>query len=92
MKQMFLEFMEGLPNRLREIRAALDENDPNRLGRLAHNLKGVVLNFNAEPLAGVALAIEELSSREDLTDARLLVDRLDAHAGRLADFWSAEGF
>jgi len=92
MKQMFLEFMEGLPNRLREIRAALDENDPNRLGRLGHNLKGVTLNFNAAPLAAAALAIEQLAAREDLTDARSLIDRLDAEAARLADFWSAEGF
>ena len=92
MKQMFLEFMEGLPQRQREIHAALDENDPNRLGRLAHNLKGVTLNFNAGPLAAAALSIEQLAAREDLTNARALVDRLDAEAARLADFWSAEGF
>jgi PAS domain S-box-containing protein len=92
MKELFLEFMAGLPNRLREIRAALNENDPNRLGRLAHNLKGVTLNFNAAPLAAAALAIEQLSTREELTDAPRLVDNLDAEAGRLADFWSANGY
>jgi PAS domain S-box-containing protein len=92
MKQMFLEFKDGLPNRLREIHAALDENDPSRLGRLAHNLKGVALNFNADPLADAALAIEKLSSSEDLTEAHTLVDHLDAEASRLVDFWSAEGF
>lgn len=92
MKQMFLEFKDGLPNRLREIHVAMDENDPNRLGRLAHNLKGVALNFNADPLVDAALAIEKLSSSEDLTEARSLVDHLDAEASRLVDFWSAEGF
>jgi CheY-like chemotaxis protein/HPt (histidine-containing phosphotransfer) domain-containing protein len=92
MKELFLEFMAGLPNRLRDIHAALNENDPNRLGRLAHNLKGVALNFNAAPLAAAALAIEQLSAHAGLTDAPPLVDRLDAEAARLADFWSANSF
>ena len=92
MKQMFLEFMQGLPERLREIHTALDENDSKRLARLAHNLKGVSLNVDAAPLARAALEIEQLSAREDLTGALLLVDHLDAEAGRLADFWSTEGF
>jgi two-component system sensor histidine kinase/response regulator len=92
MKQMFLEFLDGLPNRLREIHAALKENDVNCLGRLAHNLKGMALNFNADPLADAALAIEKLSSSEDLTEARALVEHLDAEASRLNDFWSAGEF
>ncbi len=86
MMQMFLEFMDGLPDRLREIRAALDGNDPSRLGRLAHNLKGMALNFDARPLANAALEIEQLINCGESNGARLYVDRLDAEAGRLREF------
>ena len=92
MQQIFLEFMDGLPKRLQEMHAALDENDLNRLARLAHNLKGVALNFNAAPLADAAFEIEKLFISETLTDTRLLVERLDAEASRLTEFRSALGF
>jgi two-component system sensor histidine kinase/response regulator len=92
MKQMFLEFMQGLPARLREIHDALNKNDLNRLGRLAHNLKGVTLNFNAEPLAAAAFALEQLAAREELTGAPVLVEELDQAADRLYEFCSTAGF
>jgi two-component system sensor histidine kinase/response regulator len=89
MKQMFLEFMQGLPARLREIHDALNKADPNRLGRLAHNLKGVTLNFDAEPLAAIARALEQLASRDELTGAPALVEQLDKAAEQLREFYSA---
>jgi CheY-like chemotaxis protein/HPt (histidine-containing phosphotransfer) domain-containing protein len=92
MKEMLLEFMSGLPNRLKEIRAALEENDANRLGRLAHNLKGAILNFNAEPMANASIALERIASREDLSEARPLVDQLEAEAARLNAYRESEGY
>ena len=90
MNEMFAEFMHGLPERLREIHESFDENDCKRLSRLAHNLKGVALNFDAAPLAGAALEIEKLTGLDDLAEARPLVDRLDAEAGRLQKIASGD--
>jgi len=86
MKTMLLEFKEHLPERLEAIHLALDKGDANSLGRLAHNLKGISLNFSAEPIASLALRLEELGKREDLTDAPVLVSQMDAEVGRLIEY------
>ena len=86
MMEMFKEYSDHLPQRVDEIHAALKDGDANRLGRLAHNLKGVSLNFSADPIAAVSLGLEELSKREDLTDAPELVAQLDKEVRRLKEF------
>jgi PAS domain S-box-containing protein len=91
MMTMFKEYKDHLPDRLQEIRVALKDADASRLGRLAHNLKGISLNFSAEAVADIALKLEEAGRREDLTDAPALVARLDAEIQRLEEFLSANG-
>jgi len=88
MMEMFREYKDHLRGRIDEIYAALNDHDANRLCRLAHNLKGVSLNFSADPLAAVALKLEELGRREDLTDAPALVAQLDAETQRLEAYLS----
>ncbi|MBI1793740.1 MAG: response regulator [Chloroflexi bacterium] len=88
MKEMFQEFKDHIPERMDEIRAALQSGNAGVLGRLAHNLKGVSLNFSAEPLANTALQIEELCRHEDLTNAPALVAQLGTEAGRLVEYLS----
>jgi HPt (histidine-containing phosphotransfer) domain-containing protein len=75
-----------LPGRLEEIRQALDKIDASTLGRLAHNLKGISLNFSAEPIAAISLRLEELGKREDLTDAPHLVAQLDIEVHRFIEY------
>jgi CheY-like chemotaxis protein/HPt (histidine-containing phosphotransfer) domain-containing protein len=91
MMEMFQEYRAHLGARVEEIHAAWQEGDASRLGRLAHNLKGVSLNFNADPLANAALKLEELGRREDLTDAPALVAQLDAEVGRLEEYLVENG-
>ncbi len=88
MMELCGEFVAGLPGRLVEIRKAMQAGDPNSLGRLGHNLKGVALNFSAEPLAGLALKIEELGKREDLTNAPALLQELEAAARSLQEYFA----
>jgi len=92
MMEMFKEYKDHLRGRMDEIHAALNDHDANRLCRLAHNLKGISLNFSADPLAEVALKLEDLGRREDLTDAPALVAQLDAEARRLEEYLSAHLF
>jgi len=86
MAAMLKEYRDHLPARLTEIHAAVQDGDAGRLGRLAHNLKGISLNFSADPIADLALKLEELGRAEDLTNAPALIAQLDVEVRRLEDF------
>ncbi len=87
MMDMCREFIEGLPGRMADIDSACRAQDADRLGRLAHNLKGVALNFSATPLASASIQIEELSKTEDLAEAPRLVRELKTAASGLRDYF-----
>lgn len=91
MIEMFKEYRDHLPARLVEIHAALQDGDVSRLGRLAHNLKGISLNFSADAVAEIALKLEEMGKREDVTDAPAWVAKLDAEVQRLQDYLTELG-
>jgi HPt (histidine-containing phosphotransfer) domain-containing protein len=91
MMDMFKQYKEQLRERVTEIHSALQDQDANRLARLAHNLKGVSLNFSANPLASITLSLEEICKREDLTHAPHLVAQLEAEAQRLTDYLTKHG-
>jgi CheY-like chemotaxis protein/HPt (histidine-containing phosphotransfer) domain-containing protein len=91
MMAMLKEYKDHLPGRLDEIRKAAQNADASNLSRLAHNLKGISLNFNADAVADIALKLEEMGKREDLTGALVLVDRLDAEAHRLEEYLASNG-
>ena len=86
MWSLLRQYHEQLPERVGEIRAAVEANDSNRLARLAHNLKGVSLNFSADLLANFALGLEETAKRDDLSKAHNLVSQLELEALRLSEF------
>ena len=91
MMEMFKQYKDQLRERVTEIHSALEDQDANRLARLAHNLKGVSLNFSANTLANITLGLEEICKREDLTHAPLLVAQLEAEAHRLTDYLTNNG-
>ena len=91
MMTMFTEFKDHLPERLQEIQAAVQDGDAARLTRVAHNLKGVALNFSAEAVAEITRKLEEMGKREDLTHAPTLVAQLDGEVHRLEQFLTANG-
>ena len=92
MKEMFKQYKEQLPERIIEIQTAVQDKDANRLARLAHNLKGVSLNFSADPLSHVALNLEEISKHKDLTNAPVLVEQLESEARRVIEYLSDNGY
>ncbi len=91
MMTMFSQYKEQLGERVNEIHSALQDRDANRLALLAHNLKGVSLNFSADRLANIILHLEEICKREDLTEAPGLVAQLEAEAQRVQDYLSVNG-
>jgi two-component system, sensor histidine kinase and response regulator len=91
MMEMFKEYKAHLPVRLKEIQEALQASDAGRLGRLAHNLKGVSLNFSADAVADVALKLEEMGKHEDLRGAPTLITQLDLEIRRLEEYLVKNG-
>jgi PAS domain S-box-containing protein len=86
--EMSDEFINSLPVRISEIKAALQTGDANQLSRLAHNLKGISLNFCAEPLANIAARLENYGAQENMSAAASFMDHLDTEAKRLEAFLS----
>jgi PAS domain S-box-containing protein len=86
MEEMFTVFKNGLPDRLAEMQAALEENNANKLARLAHNLKGTCLNFGTEPLATLSLEIEEMGKHEDIQFASAALKQMQDEIQRLLNY------
>ncbi len=55
---------------------AIDENDPTRLTRAAHSLKGSSSQFGAVALQAIALEMELLAKAEDIEQAKCLLAEL----------------
>jgi CheY-like chemotaxis protein len=81
--EMCRDLLAHMPERINTMKIALDSNDGNTLFRMGHNLKGVAANFNAGPLIRAAQQIEVLGQREDITDARVLVEKIEFETERL---------
>jgi two-component system, sensor histidine kinase and response regulator len=90
MMELCQEFVTGLPQRMSEICGALGDHNAFTLGRLAHNLKGVCLNFSAEPMASLAGHIEEMCRREDLSNGLALVSELKVAAKSFEEYFASQ--
>jgi two-component system, sensor histidine kinase and response regulator len=62
-------FLEEYPALMQEIRTAVHTNDPVRLERAAHSLKGSVANFGARDATAAALTMESIGRQNRMTDA-----------------------
>ncbi len=71
-------FLEEYPGLMQEIRAAVAQNDPVRLERAAHSLKGSVANFGAREATAAALAMETIGRQNRMSDAPAALRLLEA--------------
>ncbi len=71
------------PQRLAEIRSAIEAHDCMLLRRAAHTLKGSSAYFGAEPLTQAALALEQLGKAESFAGAAETVEKLEQELTRL---------
>jgi len=90
MNEMAREFRDHLPTRRDEFDTALEAGDINAIARLAHNLKGVSLNFNAKPLAEAAARLELCGKQERLEDAPALIEEVENEIKRLQKYLDSE--
>ena len=88
MLEMCRDFRDHLPKRVEELLFALRGVDINLLTRQAHTLKGVALNFNADYLAKLSARLEECCRNESLTEASVLVEKIEKEAVRVGEYLS----
>ncbi len=62
-------FLTDAPNRLAEVRTALEQGDPNRLQIAAHSLKGAAGYVGADRTSAQAHKLEDLGRRGELSQA-----------------------
>jgi CheY-like chemotaxis protein len=90
MMEMCQEFKDHLPQRVTEFRDALNAGEINKLGRLAHNLKGLSMNFNAGPLSSLAAKIEICGKENNLAEASALVEQIALEITRVVEYLSQQ--
>ncbi len=76
-------FRADHPNLLSALREALNSSDGASFMRAAHSLKGMLLNFQSEPTAAIARALEEKGRSGDLSGAGPLIEELAAGLAHL---------
>jgi HPt (histidine-containing phosphotransfer) domain-containing protein len=71
-------FVDDYPRTLSEIRGAIQQSDPESLGKAAHTLKGAVSNFGAHSAVQAALTLEDMAKNKDMTGAVTALENLEA--------------
>ena len=79
-------FVEHIQSRVDDLRVAVQAGDRETLMRDSHNLKGVAASFSAVPLANLAAELEASSRQDDLSNAAIVVDRIQVEADRLREY------
>lgn len=78
-------FLDDYPNSMRAIESAVQSQDPPKLERAAHTLKGAVANFGAEAVVNEAFRLECLGRSGDLSAASESLSRLHNVIRKLED-------
>ncbi len=89
--EMSRDYVAGFPDRIKDLRTALEARNANDFSRHAHNLKGVSANFSAAPVTKICTELETLGREDDLTSAPGLLDRLEFETRRLVKFLNEAG-
>ena len=71
------DFASSLPEEAANMHAALENQQFDRFSFLAHKLKGVAANFNANKLTTLAKQLDESGKAEDLEESQQLLTELD---------------
>lgn len=76
-------FLEDVPRRIAKLRAACAAGDAAELHKMAHSLKGSAGNIGASALFAICRQLDDRGRSGDLTDAKRLVDALEADYARV---------
>jgi HPt (histidine-containing phosphotransfer) domain-containing protein len=76
-------FLQDVPRRLARLRASCGSGDAVELHKTAHSLKGSAGNIGARAMFAICRQLDDHGRAGDLTDAKRLVDALDAEFARV---------
>jgi PAS domain S-box-containing protein len=83
MDQIFTAFVVDSVERIRALRKALSESDPELMRSAAHALRGASANVGALHTAEIALRLERKGNDEDMNGSAALVDQLEEEFERV---------
>ena len=83
LKEIALLFLEDAPAMLSDLRLAVENSDALAVEKTAHRLKGSVANFGAQAALEAVRKLEQLGRDKDLTDAGIVLPRLELELTRL---------
>jgi CheY-like chemotaxis protein/HPt (histidine-containing phosphotransfer) domain-containing protein len=89
--EMSRDYVAGFPERIKDLKTAIETRNANDLSRHAHNLKGVSANFSAGPVTNLCAELEILGRQDDLAAAPELIARLEVETSRLIDYMKEVG-
>jgi two-component system sensor histidine kinase/response regulator len=89
--EMSRDYIAGFPERIQDLKTALEAHNANDFSRYAHNLKGVSANFSAGPVTNLCAEMEALGRQDDLTTAPQLLARLEFETDRLIKYLKEVG-
>ena len=86
---LFLE--QDCPRQLKALRKGLEQQDAQVVKAAAHGIKGAANNLGGRAVSAVALRLEAMGRKGDLTGADGLLDGLEAELEQFTDFFSRPG-
>jgi HPt (histidine-containing phosphotransfer) domain-containing protein len=78
-------FLEDGPRVVERLRGAVARGDADEIERAAHSLKGALLNMSANPLAALALELENLGREGELARCGGVLEALETKMVRLRE-------
>jgi CheY-like chemotaxis protein/HPt (histidine-containing phosphotransfer) domain-containing protein len=76
-QSMLSEFADTLPERLCDLKQALEDRQWKILGDQAHNLKGVAANFGVMRISTLARQIDEASREQQIESVQQLIQKIE---------------
>ncbi len=84
-RKILIKFFRNNRNAVEEMRAALENCDPETAAKLAHTVKGVAGNIGADDLYRAMEAVEFALKKSDLIKVRPLLDEAETHLRAVLD-------
>jgi two-component system sensor histidine kinase/response regulator len=84
--ELFLE--QDYPRQLKELREGLEWQDARTVRAAAHGIKGALRSFGGQAASGVALRLETMGRKGELSGAQRVLEGLEAEVERFAAFFA----
>ena len=86
---MLGEFTHNLPERIKTLEEAVEQDDTKSVTRLAHNLKGASANFSAEGVRSAAAEIEINGYNGEMTNVSALILRIKDEIPKIKKYYES---